>query len=113
MYQTARSNNATTTKDLAEVLKTCQAFIESKKEPNEEYYVAEIVIGETGRLAAQFNQMQLAEECLAKASTARSPIARIHGILISAEIAFTKSLSPNEKSEIINYNSNCNITHLH
>lgn len=102
MYQTARSNNATTTKDLAEVLKTCQAFIESKKEPNEEYYVAEIVIGETGRLAAQFNQMQLAEECLAKASTARSPIARIHGILISAEIAFTKSLSPNEKSEIIN-----------
>ncbi|OHT01444.1 hypothetical protein TRFO_31773 [Tritrichomonas foetus] len=102
MYQTARSNNATTTKDLGEVLKTCLAFLETKKEPNEETYEAEIIIGETGRLAAQFNQPQVAEECHAKASSARSPIARIHALLITAELSLTKQLPPNERAEIIN-----------
>lgn len=112
MYQTARSNNATTTKDLAEVFKICTAFIESKKEPCEETYVAEIIIAETGRLAAQFNQVQVAEDCLSKASTARSPLARIHGMLITSELALSKSdsMTLDEKCETVN--SCCHIMSL-
>ncbi|KAK8853878.1 Cfap46p [Tritrichomonas musculus] len=105
MYQTARSNNATATKDLAEVLKICLAFLENKKEANEETFVAEIIIGETGRLAAQFGQTQIAEECQAKSASARSQIARLHSTLISAELALKSNPTPVERSEIIN---NCN-----
>lgn len=105
MYQTARSNNATSTKDLAEVLKICLAFLESKKEANEETFEAEIIIGETGRLAAQFGQTQVAEECQAKASTARSQIARLHATLISAELMLSSDPTPEERAEMIN---NCN-----
>ncbi|OHT08371.1 hypothetical protein TRFO_23215 [Tritrichomonas foetus] len=105
LYQSARSNNATTTKDLAEVFKICVAFLETKKEPNEETYEAEIIIGETGRLAAQFGQTQLAEDCQAKASSARSPNARLHANLTNAELALNRHPTQEERAEIVN---NCN-----
>ena len=101
MYQTARSNNATATKDLAEVLKICVAFLDGKKDQNEETNEAEIIIGETGRLAAQFNQIPLAEECQSKAASAKSPIARIYASLIQIELALSKQMPPNERAEFV------------
>jgi hypothetical protein len=49
MYQAVRSNNATTSKDLAEVLKICPTFLESRKETSDETAVGDIVIAGTDR----------------------------------------------------------------
>jgi hypothetical protein len=90
LYQTVRSNNLVTSKDLAEVLKICAAFLDSRKDPSDETHEAEIVIAETGRLAAQFGQNQLADECQTRIASARSPIAHLHSTLITAELVLNK-----------------------
>lgn len=102
MYQTARSNNATVTKDLAEALKVLTTYLDSKKEYNAESEVAEIVIGEIGRLAAQFKQDQVAQDCLVRAQGGRSQIGHFHAYLIQAELGLNSKLKHEERLELIN-----------
>lgn len=97
MYQTVPSNNATTSKDLAEVPKICSTFLKARKETSEETGMAEIT-----RLAAQFNQVARAQDCQTRSSAARSQIDRLHGTLITAELALSKRPSHEERAEIVN-----------
>jgi hypothetical protein len=68
---------------------------------SEESGIAEIVIAETGRLAAQFNQIALAEDCQARSNSARSHIAKLHAMLTAAELALGKRLSDEERAEVV------------
>ena len=107
MYQSARSNNATQTKDLGEAFKICTTYLDSKKETPDENNAFETLIGEIGRLAAQFGQTQLAQECYQRASNARYPLGRCHAILINAELAFANDPSPDERADVIATCSHC------
>ena len=107
MYQTARSNNATQTKDLGEAFKLCTAFLDQRKESPDENNAFETLIGEIGRLAAQFGQTQLAQECYQRASNSRYPLGRMHAILINAELSLSSNPSPEERADIIAICSHC------
>ena len=107
LYQGARSNNATQTKDLGEAFKICTTFLDAKKESPDENNAFETLVGEIGRLAAQFGQTQLAQDCYQRASNARHPLGRLHAFLINAELAFATNPSPDERADVIATCSNC------
>ncbi|EAY09523.1 hypothetical protein TVAG_102720 [Trichomonas vaginalis G3] len=107
LYQGARSNNQTQTKDLAEAFKICTTFLDTKKDVPEETACFEILSGEIGRLAAQFGQTQLAQECAQRASGARAALARIHAILINAQLALDQQMSPDEIADVVSTCAHC------
>lgn len=107
LYQGARSNNQVQTKDLAEAFKICTTFLDNKKDSPEDTACFEVLVGEIGRLAAQFNQTQLAQECAQRASGARAALGRIHAILINAQLALDHQMSPDETAEVVSTCAHC------
>lgn len=96
LYQSSASLGQTNPKDIQEAFKILCQVVDSKKD-NDDTTAAEITIGEIGRYALHIGATQLANDCQARASSARSQLAKFHAALITAELNLGKQQTVDER----------------